>query len=67
LADAEDSIKADPSFHKAYMRKAVVLESQAKMEEVSDTLYAIDYEQLRQQSASIACQTAVSFLYQATG
>eukprot|EP00775_Hariotina_reticulata_P004480 gene4480-4734_t len=33
LADAEDSIKADPSYHKAYMRKAVVLESQAKTQE----------------------------------
>jgi hypothetical protein len=34
LADAEDCVKLDPAFHKGYMRMALALESQQRLEEV---------------------------------
>jgi hypothetical protein len=36
LADAEECVKLDPAFHKGYMRMALALESQQRLEEVSN-------------------------------
>jgi Tfp pilus assembly protein PilF len=34
LADAEECVKLDPSYHKGWMRKAMVLESQGQLQQV---------------------------------
>uniref|UniRef100_A0A383VM43 Cns1/TTC4 wheel domain-containing protein n=1 Tax=Tetradesmus obliquus TaxID=3088 RepID=A0A383VM43_TETOB len=36
LADAEECVKLDPAFHKGYMRMALALESQQRLEEAVD-------------------------------
>ncbi|KAF6266025.1 tetratricopeptide repeat protein, circadian expression [Scenedesmus sp. NREL 46B-D3] len=36
LADAEECVKLDPAFHKGYMRMALALESQQRLEEALD-------------------------------
>lgn len=36
LADAEEATKLDPDFHKGWMRKGMVLESQGQHQEVSN-------------------------------
>jgi tetratricopeptide (TPR) repeat protein len=38
LADAEECVKLDPAFHKGYMRMALALESQQRLEEVRSLL-----------------------------